>query len=117
MPSPEKKESSSPVIKDIDGHSVTDGSDSNQHSTSRLSGGGEGEVRENKPLVKGMDFPNVLDELFNSDLPTNSIKTQQDEAKIQSITKNLEATGASILQQSQHNYSHPLPNILTQPVP
>ena len=115
MPSPEKKESSSPVIKDIDGHLVMDGSDSNQHSTSRLSGGGEGEVRENKPLVKGMDLPNVLDELFNSDLPTNSIKTQQDEAKIQSITKNLEATGASILQQSQHNYSHPLPNILTQP--
>lgn len=115
VPSPEKKESSSPVIKDIDGHSVTDGSDSNQHSTSRLRGGGEGEVRENKPLVKGMDLPNVLDELFNSDLPTDTIKTQQDEAKIQSITKNLEATGASILQRSQHNYSHPLPNILTQP--
>ena len=113
VPSPEKKESSSSVIKDIDGHSVTDGSDSNQHSTSRLSGGGEGEVRESKQ--KGMDFPNVLDELFNSDLPSDSksIKTQQDEAKIQSITKNLEATGASILQQSQHNYSAPLPNILT----
>ena len=111
VPSPEKKESSSSVIKDIDGHSVTDGSDSNQHSSSRLSGCGEGEVRESRD--KGMDFPNVLDELFNSDLPTNTIKTQQDEAKIQSITKNLEATGASILQQSQHNFSHPLPNILT----
>ena len=111
VPSPEKKESSSSVIKDIDGHSVTDGSDSNQHSSSRLSGCGEGEVRESRD--KGMDFPNVLDELFNSDLPTNTIKTQQDEAKIQSITKNLEATGASILQQSQHNFAHPLPNILT----
>ena len=116
VPSPEKKETSSSVIKadDNDGHSMPVGSDSNEHSTSRLSGGGEGEVRENNPPVKDMDFPNVLDELFNSDQRTDSIKTQQDEAKIQSITKNLEATGASILQQSQHNYSHPLPNILTQ---
>ena len=77
VPSPEKKESSSSVIKDIDGHSVTDGSDSNQHSSSRLSGCGEGEVRESRD--KGMDFPNVLDELFNSKLPTNTIKTQQAE--------------------------------------
>ena len=49
VPSPEKKESSSSVIKDIDGHSVTDGSDSNQHSSSRLSGCGEGEVRGGDP--------------------------------------------------------------------
>ena len=113
VPSPEeKKKSSSSMIKDIDGHSVTDGSDFDQHSSSRLGGCGEAEIIESRD--KGMDIPNAeMDELFNSDLPTNTIKTQQDEAKIQSITENLEATGASILQHSQHIFSHPLPNILT----